>query len=150
MKDVPRNSLNENILEKYDILLKNFESEQKKVKVLQKNYITVIYDLKNYVDNGEEIVVQLEHLFDVFPVSPKFNGEIKNSNNDKIIEDLEKENEDLKKKINDLNSVIATIKNTLIQILKDMQINEKHKNLFRLLLKLLGTNDETIQKIITK
>ena len=150
MKDVPRNSLNENILEKYDILLKNFESEQKKVKVLQKNYITVIYDLKNYVDNGEEIVVQLEHLFDVFPVSPKFNGEIKNSNNDKIIEDLEKENEDLKKKISDLNSVIATIKNTLIQILKDMQINEKHKNLFRLLLKLLGANDETIQKIITK
>ena len=151
-QDVSRNNLKENILEKYDILLKNFEAEQKKVKVLQKSYITIIYDLKNYVNNGEEIVIQLENLFDVFPdnMSPKFNGDIKCSNNEKIVDDLKKENENLNKKINDLNSVIENIKNTLIQVLKDMQISEKHKNLFRLLLKLLGTNDETIQKLISK
>ena len=83
-------------------------------------------------------------------MSPKFNGDIKCSNSEKIVDDLKKENENLNKKINDLNSVIENIKNTLIQVLKDMQINEKHKNLFRLLLKLLGTNDETIQKLISK
>ena len=104
------------------------------------------------MNNGEEIVVQLENLFDAFHenMSPKFNGGIKNTNNEKIIENLRNEKDNLNKKINDLNNVISTIKNTLIQTLKNMQINEKHKNLFRLLLKLLGTNDETIQKIITK
>ncbi len=54
--------------EKYKYLLNLFNSEQKKVKFLQNEYINLLSGLSNYVNNGEEIVVELKKMWNFNPV----------------------------------------------------------------------------------
>ena len=54
--------------EKYKYLLDLFNSEQKKVKFLQKEYMNLLSGLSNYVNNGEEIVVELKKMWNFNPV----------------------------------------------------------------------------------
>ena len=54
--------------EKYKYLLDLFNSEQKKVKFLQNEYMNLLSGLSNYVNNGEEIVVELKKMWNCNPV----------------------------------------------------------------------------------
>ena len=54
--------------EKYKYLLDLYNSEQEKVKFLQKEYMNLINGLSNYVNNGEEIKVELKKMWNLNPI----------------------------------------------------------------------------------
>ena len=54
--------------EKYKYLLDLFKSEQEKVKILQNEYVNLLNGLSNYVNNGEQIVLDLKKMWNLNPV----------------------------------------------------------------------------------
>ena len=54
--------------EKYKYLLDLYNSEQEKVKFLQKEYMNLINGLSNYVNNGEEIKIELKKMWNLNPI----------------------------------------------------------------------------------
>ena len=54
--------------EKYKYLLDLFNSEQEKVKILQNEYVTLLNGLSNYVNNGDEIIIELKKMWNLNPI----------------------------------------------------------------------------------
>ena len=54
--------------EKYKYLLDLFNSEQEKVKFLQNEYMSLLNGLSNYVNNGDEIIVELKKMWNLNPI----------------------------------------------------------------------------------
>ena len=54
--------------EKYKYLLDLFKSEQEKVKILQNEYVNLLNGLSNYVNNGEQIILDLKKMWNLNPV----------------------------------------------------------------------------------
>ena len=54
--------------EKYKYLLDLLNSEQEKVKTMQNEYVNLLHGLSNYVNNGEQIVVDLKKMWNLNPV----------------------------------------------------------------------------------
>ncbi len=54
--------------EKYKYLLDLFNSEQEKVKFLQNEYVNLLSGLSNYVNNGNEIIIELKKMWNLNPI----------------------------------------------------------------------------------
>ena len=54
--------------EKYKYLLDLFNSEQEKVKFLQNEYMKLLSGLSNYVNNGDEIIIELKKMWNLNPI----------------------------------------------------------------------------------
>ena len=74
-------------------------------------------------------------------------NEIKNDSNKDLIIKYKKENEFLNKCVNELKIRLLTIKNNLNKLVKDDYINNKYKDLFLDIFKLLNFTDEKIKTL---
>ena len=65
-KDIKDNILsNENniFLKKYNLLNSLFNEDQEKIQILEIEYLTLIKDFCNYIQNGEKIIIKVEKIF---------------------------------------------------------------------------------------
>ena len=209
-KDEEDNNTNNNdtsnvSIEKYRYLLNLFCNEQDENKQLKNDYLHLIQDLSNYIENGTKISLNINKLnynsnkrttneFNIeeepdsidlgrinendlltdkssisnqnFRINSResrgsncasFNrynnnvnkiASLKQINNLKIdIKQLKSEVEILNKKLNDANDILATLSNAVIKLFYEVEFNNKGKELFNLIFKLLNYSEDKINKL---
>ncbi len=192
-------------IEKYRYLLNLFCNEQDENKQLKNDYLHLIQDLSNYIENGTKISININKLnynsnkrttneFNIeeepdsidlgrinendlltdkssisnqnFRINSResrgsncasFNrynnnvnkiASLKQINNLKIdIKQLKSEVEILNKKLNDANDILSTLSNAVIKLFYEVQYNNKGKELFNLIFKLLNYSEDKINKL---
>ena len=73
---------------------------------------------------------------------------MKQINNLKIdIKQLKSEVEILNKKLNDANDILSTLSNAVIKLFYEVEFNNKGKELFNLIFKLLNYSEDKINKL---
>ena len=158
--------------EKYDYILSLLNAEQDKVNLLQKEYIEMLEGLIEYIDNGNKIYVELGKFWNIKPKNetnfifiepdPSELGHLSESDllsagSKKGKEgnlDLEKYKEEieqykkvfkyLENKMSKYDTLFNDITNIVIKIAKNMQVNQKQKELFCSLFRILNIKDEKI------
>ena len=196
--------------EKYKVLLNLYTNAQELIKQLKNDYLNLIQNLGNYLENGNKInldfnkINQIYFNFNKRTENNNFEDEMdsielgrinendlltdKNStlsnkridskdsnsiniflnnnnlvsknkinNNNKQINnlklDLKKYKNDcekLKKKLNDANDILITVTNALIKLLNEVNLNNKIKDLFTLIFRLLNYTEEKINKLFSE
>ena len=162
--------------EKYDYVLSLYNAEQDKVNLLQNEYINIIEGLINYIDKGNKIYIELGKMWNIKPKketnfelsepdssemghlsesdllaseSKKRNeGKLDTDEDKKEIEQYKKAFKYLENKISQYDNLLNNIVNTLIKIIKNMQMNQKQKELFFSLFRMLNIKDENIISLI--
>ena len=164
------------IQEKYDYIQNLFYAEQDKVNLLQKKYMDMIEGLIDYIENGNKIFIELGNMWNIKPkketnfefIEPDSSelgylnesdllsaGSRKNKdNNNSDLEKYKEEIEQYKKvfkylenKMNKYDNIFNNITNILIKIVKNIQVNQKQKDLFCNLFRILNIKDEKIISI---
>ena len=163
--------------EKYRYLLNLFTNEQDQNKQLKSDYLHLIQDLSNYIENGNKISIDINKL-NIYK-SKKISNELKfeeddsndlgrinendlltdkssfsnknNNNKNSNIKDEEiinkNEFEILNKKLNDANNIISNLNNAIIKLFYDVIFSNKGKELFNLIFKLLNFSEDKINKL---
>ena len=163
--------------EKYRYLLNLFTNEQDQNKQLKSDYLHLIQDLSNYIENGNKISIDINKL-NIYK-SKKISNELKfeeddsndlgrinendlltdkssfsnknNNNKNSNIKDGEiinkNEFEILNKKLNDANNIISNLNNAIIKLFYDVIFSNKGKELFNLIFKLLNFSEDKINKL---
>ena len=163
--------------EKYRYLLNLFTNEQDQNKQLKSDYLHLIQDLSNYIENGNKISIDINKL-NIYKTK-KISNELKfeeddsndlgrinendlltdkssfsnknNNNKNSNIKDEEiinkNEFEILNKKLNDANNIISNLNNAIIKLFYDVIFSNKGKELFNLIFKLLNFSEDKINKL---
>ena len=163
--------------EKYRYLLNLFTNEQDQNKQLKSDYLLLIQDLSNYIENGNKISIDINKL-NIYKTK-KISNELKfeeddsndlgrinendlltdksslsnkyNNNKNSNIKDEEiinkNEFEILNKKLNDANNIISNLNNAIIKLFYDVIFSNKGKELFNLIFKLLNFSEDKINKL---
>ena len=162
--------------EKYDYILSLYNEEQNKVNVLQSEFLNMIDGLIDYIENGNKIYIELGKMWNIKPkketnfelVEPESddmghlsesdllsNGSKKIQETNLEVEKYKKELEEykitfkyLENKMNKYENLLKNIVEVLIKIIKNMKMNEKQKELFFTLFRMLNIKDEKIISFI--
>jgi hypothetical protein len=118
-KDIKDNILsNENniFLKKYNLLNSLFNENQEKIQILEIEYLTLIKDFCNYIQNGEKIIIKVEKIFRKY-------------NNNKINNDsMNNEQYELEQQSNESDLLSSIEKGKGDEIIHFLSQNEKNKN----------------------
>ena len=162
--------------EKYNYILSLYNAEQDKVNLLQNEYINIIEGLINYIDKGNKIYIELGKMWNIKPkketsfelIEPDSSdmGHLsesdllssesekrKETNNDierykEEIEQYKKTFKYLENKISKYDILLNNIVNILIKIIKNIKLDQKQKELFFTLFRMLNIKDENIINLI--
>ena len=164
------------VQEKYDYILSLYNAEQNKVNLLQNEFLNMIEGLIDYIENGNKIYIELCKMWNITPkketnfefIEPDSsdmgylsesdllsNGSKKLKEANLDLEKYKKEIEEykitfkyLENKINKYENLLKNIVDVLTKIIKNMKMNQKQKELFFTLFRMLNIKDEKIISFI--
>lgn len=156
--------------EKYNYMLGLYCKEQEKVKRLKSEYLHLIQDFGNYIENGNTILVDIHKLTDLFQANNSMSQiHIRDqySMKGEVIKDIRIDNEmsglnknknieanalikRLENKVQELSKVIEVIGNKLEEIVMEMASTHKSKEMFMILFKLIDYSEEKIEYLFSK
>ena len=159
--------------EKYEYIYSLYTEEQDKVELLKSEYINIVQGLIDYIHNGDKIKIQLGKMWNIkakkqnFDLSDPDSVELSHINDsdllssgskkmdsikykkgegcsqcDKYIHEIEK----YKKNLNKFNILINDIGNCLTKIIKDLKLNQKQRDMFGEVFKMLENKDNDEKK----
>ena len=134
----------------------NFEDEMDSIELGRINENDLLTD-KNSTLSNKRIDSKDSNSINIFLNNNNLVSKNKINNNNKQINnlklDLKKYKNDcekLKKKLNDANDILITVTNALIKLLNEVNLNNKIKDLFTLIFRLLNYTEEKINKLFSE
>ena len=156
--------------EKYEYIYSLYTEEQDKVELLKSEYINIVQGLIDYIHNGDKIKIQLGKMWNIkakkqnFELTDPDSVELSHINESDLLSSSSKrmdsiknrkgngcreceiyieEIEKYKKNINTFHILINNIGNILTKTIKDLKLNQKQKEMFVGIFKMLeGKNND--------